>query len=155
MLCSHLACLSFKEPGPLTVMCFLGAEGLTLVCPTSVDGTMVSVSYSCSYEDGPAEDCEFCIPCKQCGMTVDCVSGGPGPEIPIAVDRFPTGALVRLTVRVTTGGGQSGEATEIVTVRGKRLVMTFEEYPDIRTFFCRSCVEVCGHCVTPQHIPGL
>lgn len=44
--------------------CSLGAEGLTLECPTSLDGTMVSLTYSCSYENGPAEDCECPIPCS-------------------------------------------------------------------------------------------
>lgn len=34
-------------------------------------------------------------------------SGGPGPEIAIAVDSFPGGTLVRVMVSVTTPGGQS------------------------------------------------
>ena len=109
------------EPGPLTVACSLGAEGLTLECPTSVDGTMVPLTYSCSYDGGPAEDCESCIHCcvwKGEDLLLIASSGGPGPEIAIAVDRFPTGTLVRLTVRVTTGGGQTDEATLIVTVQG-------------------------------------
>ncbi len=51
-------------------------------------------------------------------MLIVC-SGGPGPEIAIAVDRFPTGTVVRLTVTVTTEGGQSDDETIIFTVQGK------------------------------------
>ena len=46
-------------------------------------------------------------------------SGGPGPEIAIAIDRFPTGTTVSLTVTVTSGGGQSATSTRIVTVQGE------------------------------------
>lgn len=45
-------------------------------------------------------------------------SGGPGPEIAIAVERFPAGRLVRLTVRVMTAGGQSAEFSTPVIIRG-------------------------------------
>ena len=52
-------CTSSTEPTLRSVLCFIGAEGLTLVCSTSLDGTMVPLTYTCSYTDGHVEDCEL------------------------------------------------------------------------------------------------
>ena len=45
-------------------------------------------------------------------------AGGPGPEIPVAIDQFPTGELVMLTVTVSTEGGQTSQFPVLVTVQG-------------------------------------
>ena len=50
---------------------------------------------------------------------MDIPAGGPGPEIPIAIDQFSLGEQVRLTVTVTTEGGQTEEDTLTVTVQGQ------------------------------------
>ena len=44
--------------------------------------------------------------------------GGPGPEIPIPIHEFQPGEQVRLTVTVSTDGGQMSDSTVIVTVQG-------------------------------------
>lgn len=46
------------EPLLLAVNCTLGPEELTVVCVTSLDDTMVPISFTCSYDDGPAEECK-------------------------------------------------------------------------------------------------
>ena len=45
-------------------------------------------------------------------------TGGPGPEIPVAIDQFPLGELVMLTVTVSTEGGQTSQFPVLVTVQG-------------------------------------
>ena len=39
--------------------CTLGPEGVTVLCRSSLDDTMVPISYTCSYDDGPEEDCKL------------------------------------------------------------------------------------------------
>ena len=46
-------------------------------------------------------------------------AGGPGPEIPIAIDQFSRRQQVRLTVTVSTEGGQMDDSTVIVTIQGQ------------------------------------
>ena len=48
-----------------------------------------------------------------------CDTGGPGPEIPIAIDQFAAGDQVVLTVTVRTEGGQSANSSVTVTVLGQ------------------------------------
>lgn len=50
-------CLS-TEP-LLVVNCTLGPEELTVVCVTSLDDTMVLITYTCSYDSGPVQDCKI------------------------------------------------------------------------------------------------
>ena len=45
-------------------------------------------------------------------------TGGPGPEIPVAIDQFPPGELVMLTVTVSTEGGQTSQFPVLVIVQG-------------------------------------
>ncbi len=63
------------EPPAFTATCILGPEELTLECSTSVDGTMVPLTYSCSYDNQPAEDCEqlHSVLTVGCELSVDCV----------------------------------------------------------------------------------
>ena len=51
MMCSS------TEPLLLSLNCTLGEEEVTVVCETTLDDTMVPISYTCSYDDGPAEEC--------------------------------------------------------------------------------------------------
>ena len=39
--------------------CSLGPEGVTVLCETNLDNTMVTLNYSCSYNEGPPQDCEY------------------------------------------------------------------------------------------------
>ena len=41
--------------------CSLGPEGVTVLCETNLDNTMVTLNYSCSYNEGPPQDCEYII----------------------------------------------------------------------------------------------
>ncbi len=123
-------------------MCSLGPEGLTLDCTTSVDGTAtVPLTYTCSYDDGPEEDCEL-------------FEAGPGPEIAIAVNRYEVGTEVTLTVRVTTGGGQSDESTSSVIVKSEEdLASVFQVLTSCPFYRTRAEVYFGGD--SAQHFPQL
>ena len=41
--------------------CSLGPEGVTVLCETNLDDTMVTLNYLCSYNNTPPQDCEFSI----------------------------------------------------------------------------------------------
>ena len=108
------------EPALVLSNCTLGPEGVTAVCLSSLDGTMVPVSYTCSYNGEPEEDCERA--CKlavaSCHCAV-CHAGGPGPEIVLPPpSRFPPGTQVTLNVTVSTGGGQSQGSALTFTAQG-------------------------------------
>ncbi len=49
---------SNTEPALSPVTCSLQQEGTTVVCSTPLEDTLVPLSYSCSYNDGPASNCE-------------------------------------------------------------------------------------------------
>ena len=38
--------------------CTLGSEGVTALCLSSLDQTMVPITYTCSYDNGSQENCE-------------------------------------------------------------------------------------------------
>ena len=46
--------------------CSLGPEGVTVLCETNLDNTMVTLNYSCSYNEGPPQDCEYIIKLDIC-----------------------------------------------------------------------------------------
>ena len=45
------------EPLLLSLNCTLGEEEVTVICESSLDDTMVPITYSCSYDTGPFEIC--------------------------------------------------------------------------------------------------
>ena len=45
--------------------CFFDITDLSVFCNTSLDQTQVELEYSCSYDSGPFESCNFTIACVQ------------------------------------------------------------------------------------------
>lgn len=82
---------------------------------------MVPISYSCSYNNGPPEDCEhflFLLLFDIGYICHACILGGPGPDIAIPADRFSAGVPVLLVLTLNTEGGQSSKSTVIFTPPG-------------------------------------
>ena len=144
-------------------MCILGPERLTALCSSSLDGTMVPITYECSYNDGPSEDCESIVILICTGTCIliwihacPSPSGGPGPEIIIDVEDFIPGLRVTLMVVLTTEGGQRSESTLIFTATGYKIftliiitvlliwnVIIFSCWVSVEVFWCvRWCIPV-------------
>ena len=52
----------FSEPPLSPVECTLTPEGVAVLCRTPLDGTMVPLTYTCSYNNRPSQDCELGLP---------------------------------------------------------------------------------------------
>ena len=52
----------FSEPPLSPVECTLTPEGVAVLCRTPLDDTMVPLTYTCSYNNRPSQDCELGLP---------------------------------------------------------------------------------------------
>ena len=100
--------------------CTLGPEGVTVQCFSSLDQTLVPITYTCSYDGGPQEDCQSM---HHFSLLADrlfpLLLGGPGPEIALPLGRFTGGAQVRVEVTLSTNGGQTDSDTVTFVARGR------------------------------------
>ena len=90
------------------------------MCRTPLDNTRVPLSYTCSYNGGPAEDCEdqpLNVNTTACMLCLP--PGGPGPVVAIDVETLPAAGTVDLTITVSTPGGQSESSTVTLAVTGE------------------------------------
>lgn len=117
-----------SEPPLVGFECSLGPEGVTVLCTSSLNDTMVPVTYTCSYDDGPEEDCmlKLCLHARVQAASFDFCAGGPGPEIGLPLDRFEEGVDVRVKVTIVTNGGQSQDSTVVYTVKNNPVLRCSE-----------------------------
>ena len=76
---------------------------------------MVPISYTCSYDGGPEEDCKQKLLMRTHKLISFMFAGGAGPELALPLGRFVPGMQVRVTVTLRTDGGQSADTTVMFT----------------------------------------